>query len=108
MNEMPYYMVSHFSVKDPATFQQYPPLATPILSHYGGTLLSLTGLDGLPARTVIEGTPQHVGTALVEWDSQEAFERWYRSPEYQAVIGLRTASTDGWVIGAPALPPPPQ
>jgi uncharacterized protein (DUF1330 family) len=103
---MTYYMVSHFSVKDPATFQQYPPVATPILSQYGGKLLSLTGLAGLPARAAIEGIPQHVGTAIVEFDSQEALERWYHSPEYQAVIGLRTDSTEGWIIGAPALPPP--
>jgi uncharacterized protein (DUF1330 family) len=105
---MPYYMVSHFSVKDPATFQRYPPVATPILSRYGGKLLSLTGLDGMPARTVIEGMPQHIGTAIVEFDSPEALQRWYHSPEYQAVIGLRTDATDGWVIGAPALLLPPQ
>jgi uncharacterized protein (DUF1330 family) len=105
---MPYYMVSHFSVKDPATFQTYPSAATPILSRYGGKLLSLTGLDGLPARAVIEGTPQHVATAIVEFDSQEALDRWYNSPEYQAVIGSRTDSTEGWVIGAPALQPPTQ
>lgn len=77
----------------------------PILSRYGGKLLSLTARAGLPARAVIEGTPQHIATAIVEFDSQEALERWYHSPEYQAVIGLRTDSTDGWVIGAPALPP---
>ena len=105
---MPYYMVSHFSVMDPATFQKYPPLATPILSQYGGKILSLTGLDGLPARAVIEGAPQHIGTAIVEFDSQEALQAWYNSSEYQAVIGLRTDSTEGWVIGAPALQPPPQ
>jgi len=108
MAKMPYYMVSHFSVTDPATFQEYPPVATPILSQYGGKLLSLTGLAGLQARAVIEGTPQHVATAIVEFDSREALERWYNSPEYQVVIGLRTDSTEGWVIGAPALQPPPQ
>jgi uncharacterized protein (DUF1330 family) len=73
---MPHYMVSHFTVTDQATFQQYPPAATPILSRYGGTILSLTGLDGLPERTVIEGAPRHFGTAIVAFDSQEALERW--------------------------------
>ena len=68
---MPYYMVSHFSVTDPESFQKYPTAATPIMLRYGGKILSLTGVPGLPERAVIEGTPQHVATAIVE----AAFER---------------------------------
>jgi uncharacterized protein (DUF1330 family) len=102
---MPYYVLFHNTVKDVETFQKYPPAATATVMQYGGKLLAVAG-PGMQEPTVLEGTPQHAVTALIEFESQAACERWYNSPEYRAVRGLRTSSTEGWVLCLPAFQPP--
>jgi uncharacterized protein (DUF1330 family) len=97
-----YYALFHYTVKDMETFQTYPPAAIPTLFQYGGKILAATG-PGLQDPAVIEGPCQHDRTVVLEFESQPAFERWYKSPEYQAVVGLRTSSSGGWVLGLPAF-----
>ena len=100
---MAYYMVFHFSVTDPAAFATYPPAVMPTILQHGGKVLMAAGPSKLPGMAEVhnhEGTPQHPVTVLLEFPSAEACRRWYTSPEYQAVAGLRTGSTQGWVVGA--------
>src|SRR5438046_2365103 len=96
---MAYYVLFHNTVKDADTFSKYPPLAIPTLAQHGGKLLMVAG-PGMAEPTNYEGVPQHGVTAILEFESREAAERWYESPEYRAVKGLRTSSTEGWVMGA--------
>ncbi len=44
----------------------------------------------------VEGSPQSV-IVVVEFESTEAAQRWYDSPENTAVKGLRTSTTEGWL-----------
>ena len=99
---MPYYGLFHYTVTDLATWQKYLPAAVPTIVQYGGKVLTVTG-SGLQKPTVIEGAPEHAVTVILEFESQPAFERWYKSPEYQAVIGLRTNSSEGWALGLPTF-----
>lgn len=99
---MAYYLLAHYTINDIDRFQNYPPAAMPITAGFGGKFLAVTGI-GLQESTVIEGKPQHLATALLEFESEEAFRRWYYSPEYQAVIGMRLGSTDGWAVGLPGF-----
>ena len=93
------YIVAHYTVTDPATFATYPPAAIPTILQHGGKLLMAAG-PGMTEVNNHEGTPQHPVTAVLEFPSAEACQRWYTSPEYQAVVGLRTGSTQGWILGA--------
>jgi uncharacterized protein (DUF1330 family) len=104
-DNMSYYFMAHYTVKDMETWQRYVPVGVPTVSQYGGKIL-VAAAPGLQQPAAIEGTPQHAVTVILEFASQSAFERWYTSPEYQAVVGMRTSSTEGWGLGLPAFEPP--
>lgn len=46
------------------------------------------------------------GLAVVEFASVQAAEDFYNSPEYQAIVGLRLGSTEGWFRIAPEFTMP--
>ena len=46
------------------------------------------------APEVLEGTWHGPRTVVMEFESVDAARAWYRSPEYQAVIGLRHAAVE--------------
>src|SRR5262245_34196310 len=46
----------------------------------------------------LEGEWPHRRLVIIEFPSREAAERWYRSPEYQKIIGLRLNSTVGNLV----------
>lgn len=96
---MAYYMVAHYTVTDPATFATYPPAAIATILQHGGKVLMAAG-PGMAEAHSHEGTPQHPVTVVLEFPSGEAFQRWYASPKYQAVKGLRTRSSQGWLLSA--------
>ena len=49
----------------------------------------------------IEGDAGHV-TVVLKFPSKEAANKWYRSPEYQKIIKLRTDNCDGIAVLASA------
>src|SRR5690242_13147666 len=89
-----YYILAQYSVNDMQTYEDYPPKAIPTVLAYGGKILAVTGL-GLEEANVIEGSEPQDRTTLIEFESQAAAERWYHSPEYQSVIGLRQDAGEG-------------
>ena len=89
---MPAYVIFGGTTHDPEGMGKYAQASGPILAQYGGKLLSAG-----PPVEVLEGEP-NPGNAIVEFESVEAAQRWYNSPEYQAVIGLRHAAMTGWVF----------
>ncbi len=94
---MPGYVVANYMINDPEAFEKYPPAVGPTLAQYGGQLL-------VADRSVrpVEGKPQSV-IVIVEFESVEAAQRWYDSPENTAVKGLRTSTTEGWLAIADGL-----
>lgn len=46
---------------------------------------------------VMEGEPNPV-TVILKFPSKDAMKAWYNSPEYQAVIGLRTDNSEGTMV----------
>ena len=56
--------------------------------------LKLLALD--TQSETLEATPAGNRTVLLEFASEEDFRTWYGSPEYQAVVGKRLASTEGF------------
>ena len=88
---MPGYVIANYTINDPETFEKYPSAVGPTLAQHGGRLL-------VADRRVkaVEGGPQSV-IVVIEFESVEAAQRWYDSPENTAVRGLRISSTSGWL-----------
>ena len=78
-----------------AEYRQVPATVEP----FGGRFVVRGG-----AFTCLEGQWPHPRTVIIEFPSRAAAEGWYRSPAYQAIIGLRLKSTtsDLIIIDGPA------
>ncbi len=85
------YVIANYTINDSEAFEKYPPAVGPTIARYGGKLL-------VADRSVraIEGSPKPV-IVVIEFESVEAAQRWYDSPENTAVKGLRTSTTEGWL-----------
>ncbi len=92
---MPGYVIANYTITDTEMYAEYPPAVGPTLAQYGGKLL-VAGSDS----KVLEGNPL-ASTVVVEFESVEAAQRWYDSPEYTKVKHLRTSASEGWVLIAP-------
>ena len=94
---MPGYVIANYTINDSEAFAKYPPAVGQTIAQYGGRLL----VADRDVRAV-EGSAQPV-IVVIEFESVEAAQRWYDSPENTAVKGLRTSTTDGWLAIADAF-----
>ncbi len=89
------YIIANYTITDPEKYAEYQPAVGPSLAQYGGKLIVAS-----TEAKVIEGNP-HSTTVVVEFESVEAAQRAYDSPEYTKIKHLRTSSTEGWLIIVP-------
>lgn len=75
-----YWIMTFRSISDQAGVDRYAAAAGPVIKAHGGRVLAA----GLPAFVHEVGMSQRV--AIVEFDSLNAAEAAYRSPEYQATV----------------------
>lgn len=77
------YVVARITVTDQEAYAEYVKAATEAIRKYGGRPLARGG-----AHLALEGEarPRNV---ILEFESLDQAERYYRSPEYQAAIKLR-------------------
>jgi uncharacterized protein (DUF1330 family) len=66
----------------------------PTIVAHGGKIL-VAG----PNATTMEGNPAET-TVVLQFPTREALENWYHSPEYQAIIHLRTDNSEGFLVFA--------
>jgi uncharacterized protein (DUF1330 family) len=86
------YLVACYTITDPEGYAPYPAAVAPTLLAYGGELL-VGDFHSHP----LEGAP-HPVTVVVKFPSRAAALVWYESPEYRAVVGLRTDHTVGTAV----------
>jgi uncharacterized protein (DUF1330 family) len=79
-------------VADADGYQLYQKLAGPSLA---GRTFKALALD--PATTLVEGEMAGRQTVILEFETKEAFDDWYHSPEYQSAVGTRFAATTNGV-----------
>jgi uncharacterized protein (DUF1330 family) len=81
------YVVFEVDVTNEEVYQGYREVGGPLMEAMGGTVLA-----GTARRETLAGdrTPQKL--FIVEFPSYEAGLEFYRSPQYQAVIGIRDQS----------------
>lgn len=92
------YFIAQYVVNDPKLYREYQRGAGATIQAAGGELVSFD-----VAAETIEGTPPGPQTVIVRFASTEAAKAWYGSPEYQAVVGKRLASTTGFAIIAQSM-----
>ncbi|MDG2091602.1 MAG: DUF1330 domain-containing protein [Gammaproteobacteria bacterium] len=94
------YLIANYTITNPEVYQTYPPAVGPTLAAFGGEVLAADSES-----EVMEGTPGHMSVVL-KFPSKEDARAWYNSPEYQAVIHLRTDNTEGFLLFANEFTPP--
>jgi uncharacterized protein (DUF1330 family) len=83
------YLVVAHKITDPARFEEYRGKVAPMLERYGAKYLTKgnthQALDG-------EWNPDRL--VIIEFPDMATLKRWYGSPEYQPLIGLRHAAVE--------------
>ncbi len=90
---MPAYFIAQYVVKNPTLYREYQQGAGPTIGAFGGKLVAFD-----VSATTIEGKPPGPQTVIIEFESTEKAMAWYRSPEYQRVVGKRLAATEGHAV----------
>ncbi len=85
------YLTANYTIHDPEAYQKYVQAVMPAISQYGGRLII-----GDPSSKVLEGQPNQM-IVVVEFESVDAAERFYNSPEYTEAKRLRISAAKGWV-----------
>jgi uncharacterized protein (DUF1330 family) len=81
------FVIAAETLKDEPMFSEYRKAVPATLEAFGGRFIVRGGNLKL-----LEGEWPHSRLVIIEFPSREAAEGWYRSPEYQKIIGLRLSS----------------
>jgi len=87
------YVIAIETIHDEAMFGEYRKQVVPTVAAFEGKFVARGG-----KYTVLEGEWKHPRTVIIEFPSRETAEAWYRSPEYQKIIGLRHKSSTGNLV----------
>jgi uncharacterized protein (DUF1330 family) len=86
------YFVANYTITNQAGYQQYLAAVGPTLEGHGAERVVVDR-----ACDPLEGSAGQV-TVVLRFATKAAATAWYQSPEYQAIVHLRTDSTEG--VGA--------
>jgi uncharacterized protein (DUF1330 family) len=87
------YLIAMETVHDEAMFAEYRKQVVATVEAFGGRFVARGG-----KLTVLEGEWQHPRTVIIEFPSRESAEGWYKSADYQKIIGFRLKSTSGNLV----------
>ena len=84
------YLIAEAKVSDPAAYENYKALAERAIAQYGGRYLVRGG-----AVEILEGNWKNIPRlVIVEFDSLEQANSFYRSPEYQTARAARLGAAE--------------
>jgi uncharacterized protein (DUF1330 family) len=92
------YLVVNARVTNPELLDRYVQAAVPTIEGYECTPLVITN-----DAEAIEGQPVGARIVVLRFPSREVALKWYNSEAYQAVIGMRHDSTEGFAVIAEGL-----
>jgi len=96
------YLIAGNDVTDLATMKKYCEAAGPTLAPFEGKLLA-PDMDHIATGGKIvhsEGPWKPKRVVVIEFPSMEKALAWYKSPAYQAIIGLRLQASVGSLLFA--------
>ena len=88
------YLVGNLKVTNPEGFTKYRELVAQTIADHDGEYV-VADVNSVP----VEGDPEHLSVVL-KFDSMEALQGWYDSPEYQEILSLRTDNSEGVITFA--------
>ncbi|MBC2778098.1 DUF1330 domain-containing protein [Parasphingopyxis marina] len=94
------YFVANYRITNTEDYKKYGAVVGPTLAPHGAEVLAAD-----PASEPMEGEPCDV-TVVIKFPSKEAAKGWYNSPEYQAILPLRTDNSEGAAVLAAGREPP--
>lgn len=85
------YIHAEVEITDPAEYENYRPLAAASIAAFGGRYIVRRG----EPRVLEGGKPERL-TVVLEFETRERAEEWYRSAQYEEAkkIRFRSANTD--------------
>jgi uncharacterized protein (DUF1330 family) len=86
------YFVANYTITNQADYQAYIAAVGPVLQAHDAEIV-IVDRDS----TLLEGSAGHV-TVVLRFATKAAATAWYESPEYQAIIRLRTDSAQGFGV----------
>jgi len=87
------YIIAEVEVSDPETYATYRTQTPGVIARYGGRFTVRGG-----AAEMLEGEREPARLVVIEFPDRDAARRFYDSPEYQAIIGLRQRAATSRVI----------
>ena len=81
------YIVADIEITDPDEYQKYAQQTAATLERYGGKFLVRGGRS-----ETLEGDWKTERLVILEFPSVEQAKKWYDSPEYSSIIGIRHRS----------------
>ena len=87
------YLIAQIRIHDPETFKKYADAVPATIKQYGGKYCIRGG-----AVTPKEGDWNPKRVIVLEFPDMATLNKWYDSPEYQAIIGDRLKASDGDMI----------
>jgi uncharacterized protein (DUF1330 family) len=95
------YIIAEVDVTDPETYETYRAQTPGVIARYGGRFIIRGG-----AAELLEGDDPPARLVVIEFPDVAAARRFYDSPEYQKIIGIRHRAARSRLIlvegGAPA------
>lgn len=83
------YVIVEFTVRDPDVYREkYAPNAGKSAQGYGGEVVAAGTWE------ILHGDAVGTSGAMVRFPDRETALRWYNSPEYQELIGVRSVAMD--------------
>jgi uncharacterized protein (DUF1330 family) len=77
------YVIAEVDIRDPELYREYAKLTPGSIARHGGRVRVRGGatkaLEGEPTKRIV----------VLEFDSVEAAERWYHSPDYAEALAMR-------------------
>ena len=83
------FLIVHVTVKDPEKWQAYTQSAPATVAAHGREFAFRGKVAG-----VLNGEHAHQIGGVIQFPDQEAVQKWYHSPEYQALIPNRDEAAD--------------
>lgn len=90
---MPAYLIVRANVSDMEQYRQYMKLTPAIVDKHGGKFIIRGG-----EKVILEGPDSSERIVMLKFDSIEAAQRMYNSPEYQAAIKVRRGAAEASFI----------
>jgi len=90
---MPAYLIAQIRIHDRETFKKYADAVPATIKKYGGKYCVRGG-----AVTPKEGSWNPKRVIVLEFADMATLNKWYDSPDYQAIIGDRLKASEGDMI----------